>query len=252
MIEKSFEPYSLRNEGWMGHYNLVVGYDDKRQSLTVHDSYFMSYPPWGGEIPVETWNTFIGFDFSYKELEQAWRAFNNVFIVVYPPEKETQVLNALGPLASVEEANRIAYEHAIQETGSLSSVRDKFFAWFNAGTSLVGLQDYKAAASAYDTAFGIYPDIEVNTRPYRILWYEIGVYDAYFYTGRYQDVINLANQTLGNMAEPVLEESFYWRAMSYYALGDTRRAIDDLRASLKYHPGYAPSMTKLNELGIIP
>ncbi len=32
MIEKSFEPFTLRDEGWMGHYNLVVGYDDKRQS----------------------------------------------------------------------------------------------------------------------------------------------------------------------------------------------------------------------------
>ena len=252
MIEKSFEPYSLRNEGWMGHYNLVVGYDDEEQSLTVQDSYFMSYPPWGGEIPVETWNTFIGFDFSYKELEQAWRAFNNVFIVVYPPERENEVLNALGPLASEEEACRIAYDHATQETSSHTDVREKFFAWFNAGTSLVCLQDYANAAIAFDTAFGLYPDIELNSRPYRILWYETGVYDAYYYTSRYQDVINLANQTLGDMAEPVLEESYYWRALSYDALSDTTRAIADLRTSLEYHPGFAPSMTKLEELGIIP
>jgi len=252
MIEKSFEPYTLRTEGWMGHYNLVVGYDDEDQSLTVQDSYLMSYPPGGVEIPVELWDSFKGFGLSYSELEQAWRAFNNVFIVVYPSEKENDVLNALGLLASDVDACRIAYDRAMQESSSLTDVRDKYFAWFNVGTSLVCLQDYVTAASAFDTAFGIYPDIELNSRPYRILWYQIGPYLAYYYSERYQDVINLANQTLGNMAEPTLEESFYWRALSYYALGDTTQAIADLRTSLEYHPGFAPSISKLKELGIIP
>ncbi|HEX9091264.1 MAG TPA: C39 family peptidase, partial [Anaerolineales bacterium] len=74
MIEKGFETYTLRSEGWMGHYNLVVGYDDERQVFTVHDSYLMSYAPWGGEIPQELWDSFIGFDFTYSELEQVWRS----------------------------------------------------------------------------------------------------------------------------------------------------------------------------------
>ncbi len=39
------------------------------------------------------------------------------------------------------------------------------------------------------------------------------------------------------MAEPVLEESYYWRAVSYNALGNQPRAITDLRTSLEYHPG---------------
>jgi len=252
MIERGFEPYSLRDDGWVGHYNLVVGYDDERQTLTVQDSYLMSYPPWGGTIPVDQWDTFIGFDFYYSELEQTWRSFNNVIIVVYPPERESDVLNALGPLATEEEACRIAYDRAVQETTSLTEIRDKFFAWFNAGTSLVCLQDYETAASAFDTAFTIYPDISQDSRPYRILWYETGPYSAYYHSGRYQDVIKLADQTLGYMAEPVLEESYYWRALSYHELGDTIRAVDDLRTSLKYHPGFAPSVDMLKQLGKYP
>jgi hypothetical protein len=252
MIEKSFEPYSLRKEGWMGHYNLVVGYDDKKQILTVEDSYLMSYAPWGGEIPVDQWDSFIGFDFSYSELEQDWRSFNFVFIVVYPPEKENDVLRALGPLASDADAYRHAYERAMQETTSLTDVRDQFFAWFNAGTSLVYLKDYGTAANAFDTAFGIYPNIKDDYRPYRMLWYETGPYEAYYGSGRYQDVINLANQTLGYMSEPALEESYYWRALSYIAIGDTTRAIVNLRTSLEYHPGFAPSMDLLKQLGKTP
>lgn len=252
MFEKTFEPYSLREDGWMGHYNLAVGYDDERESLTVQDTYLMSYAPWGGQIPQELWDTFIGFDFSYSQLEQEWRAFNYVFVVVYPPEKENEVLASLGPLANEQEACQIAYDRAMKETSSLADVRDRYFAWFNAGTSQVCLQDYESAAAAYDTAYGIYPDIPQDSRPYRILWYESGPYAAYYYTGRYQDVINLASQTLGYMAEPVIEESYYWRAMAYNALGDTNRAADDLRTSLVYHPGYAPSIALLKELGLMP
>jgi tetratricopeptide (TPR) repeat protein len=242
----------LRNEGWMGHYNLVVGYDDEIQILTIQDSYLMSYTPWGGKIPQDMWNTFIGFDFSYSEIEQTWRSFNFVFIVVYQPEREEDVLEALGPLATDEGAYRIAYDRAVRETSSLADVSDKYFAWFNAGTSLVGLQEYSAAATAFDTAFGIYPDIEVKSRPYRNLWYQTGPYAAYYFSERYQDVINLADQTLGLMAEPVLEESYYWRALSYYALGSTTRAIADLRTSLIYHPGFAPSKAMLEQLDKAP
>ena len=253
MIEKTFEPYTLRAEGWMGHYNLVVGYDDKKQILTVQDSYLVSYPPGGGgAIPHELWDSYIGFDFSYSELDQAWRSFNFAFIVVYPPEKENDVLNALGPLATEKGAYRIAYDRAMQETSSLTDVRDKFFAWFNAGTSLVSLQDYGTAATAFDTAYGIYPHIEQNSRPYRILWYETGPYSAYYYSKRYQDVIDLATQTIGSTTTPGLEESFVWRARAQIATGDTTDAVNDLKTALYWHPGFQPALDELANLGVTP
>lgn len=248
IIEKGFHPYSLRNDGWLGHYNLVVGYDDNDKLLTMQDSYLMSYPPWGGEIPPNQFDTFTGFTFYYTEIEQAWRAFNYVFVVVYPSDKENEVLEALGPLASQEGAYRIAYERAVQEASSLTDVREKFFALYNTGVSLVGMEDYAGAASAFDTAFELYPDIALDSRPYRMLWYQTDPYPAYYHSGRYQDVIKLADQTLNYMAEPVLEESYYWRAMSYHALGDRIRALEDVRTSLIYHPGYAPSEELLEQL----
>ncbi len=252
MIEKSFQPYNIRNDGWLGHYNLVVGYDDGKQVFTVHDPYLLIYTPWGGRIEPEEYDTFIGFDYSYNKLDQDWRSFDFAFILVYPPERENEVLAILGPLATEEGACRMAYDRAIEETSSITDVRDKFFAWFNAGTSLVCLEDYSAAAAAYDTAFSIYPEINQEDRPYRIFWYADGPYAAYYYSGRYQDVIDLADQTLTNMSEPLLEESYYWRALSYNALGDTAKAIAELKTSLKCHPGYEPSVKMLEQLGVVP
>jgi tetratricopeptide (TPR) repeat protein len=253
MIETGFEPANLTSEGWMGHYLLLVGYDDQRQIFTTQDSYLLSHPPAGMEAISETeLKDFKGFEVKYDDLQRVWRAFNYVFIVVYPPEKENDVLNTLGPLATDATANQIAYDRAMQEATSLPDIRDRFFAWFNAGTSMVYLQDYATAAASYDTAFNLYPQIQKSLRPYRMLWYQTGPYFAYYFTGRYQDVINLANQTLKNMSEPVLEESYYWRALSYYALGDSDQAIEDLRTSVKVHPGFAPGVAMLEQFGETP
>ncbi len=62
----------------------------------------------------------------------------------------------------------------------------------------MALQQYVDAATAYDQAFSIYDSIgkDDKQRPFRMMWYQTGPYFAYFYSGRYQDVINLANVTL--------------------------------------------------------
>ena len=253
MVETGFEPANLQKEGWMGHYLLLVGYDDARQLFTTQDSYLLSHPPSGSEpIPEESLNEFRGFEVPYSELENNWRAFNFVFLVVYPPDKVNDVLNILGPLATDAAANQIAYNRAVNEATSLPDIRDRFFAWFNAGTSAVYLNDYASASAHYDTAFNLYPDIPEAERPWRIMWYQTGPYFAYYYSGRYVDVIELADQTLQVMSEKVLEESFYWRALAYYALGDTSKAISDLRESIKVHPGFAPGEAMLQQLGETP
>lgn len=251
LVEKGFEPGDLKKEGWMGHFNLVIGYNDEARSFITQDSYLLSHPPGGSEI--KDMETFPGFTVPYDDMEKNWRAFNYVFLVVYPPDKENDVLNALGPLMEENGAYQAAYERAKIETVSLSDVRERFFAWYNAGTSLVYLADYTGAAAAYDTAFSIYPQIQEDARPWRMMWYQTGPYFAYYYSGRYNDVIRLADQTLERMtAEPILEESYYWRGMSYLALGDSAQALAEFRDSLKHHPGFGPSLAALEQMGETP
>lgn len=251
LVEKGFEPGDLKREGWMGHFNLVVGYNDEAKSFITQDSYLLSHPPGGGEI--KDLETFPGFTVPYTDMEANWRAFNFVFLVVYPPDKENDVLNALGALMDENGASRAAYERAKQEAAALTDVRERFFAWYNAGTSLVNLTDYSGAAAAYDTAFSIYPQIPEDARPWRMMWYQTGPYFAYYYAGRYTDVIRLADQTLERMtAEPILEESYYWRGLAYLALGDSERALTEFRDSLKHHPGFGPSLAALEQMGETP
>src|SRR5690606_18275268 len=102
-----------------------------------------------------------------------WRDFNYVFVVAYPPEREAEVLSILGPLADETAAYRLAAERARQEIAVLNG-RDLFFAWYNLGSSLVGLQEYPAAAEAYDQAFAVYATLPEADRPWRVLWYQTG------------------------------------------------------------------------------
>jgi len=230
IIEKGFEGPQF--DGWMGHYVLVTGYDEAVRSATLQDSYYG---------PDQT--------MTYNGLESYWRAFNFTYLVVYTQVREAEVLSVLGPQMDITYNDQYAAQKASDEIALLTG-RDQYFAWFNRGTSLVALQDYAGAAAAYDQAFALYPSIPEKERPWRMMWYQTGPYWAYFYSGRYQDVIDLTTKTLDNMSEPILEESYYWRAMAREAVGDVDGAIGDLQTSLEYHTGFEPSLAQLQRLGV--
>jgi len=232
VVEKGFE---VSGEGWMGHYEVLTGYEDDKQRFIAQDSYIME------NLPVP-----------YAELENFWQDFNYIYLVIYPPEREAEVMAMLGADADETANFQLAVERASNETAALQG-REQYFAWYNRGSSLVNLGDFAGAAAAYDQAFRMYPDIPENERPWRILWYETGAYFAYFYAGRYNDVINLATTTLSRLSdEPVLEESYVWRARAKAALGDTQGAIEDLRKSLEMHAGFPPAVQELAALGATP
>ena len=232
IVEKGFEGPNF--DGWMGHYQVVSGFDDSQQVFFVQDSYK------GANLKI-----------AYPDFEEQWRAFNYTYILIYPVERRDQVLQILGFQAFDNFNNRFAEQKARAETTSLSG-RAQYFAWYNLGTNLVALQDYAAAATAYDAAFANYPNLPEAERPWRMLWYQTGPYFAYYYTGRYQDVIDLATTTLDTMSESILEESFYWRARARLALGDREGAIEDLRTSLEAHPDFSPALEQLALLGEQP
>jgi hypothetical protein len=223
--------------GWLGHYQFVTGYDDNNGVLIVQDTYIPQ-----GE----------NHEFPYEEFIEGWRSFNYVFIVVYPLDRQSEALTLLGEWADTDWANRHALEVARQEVQTLTG-NDQYFSAFNIGTGHVNLFEYVDAAFAYDYAFELYLNLpDDGMRPYRMLWYQTGPYFAYFYSQRYQDVINLANATFETLNEPVLEESLYWRGKARLALGDTAGAVSDFRASLVLHPGFAPSLSELQSLGELP
>jgi hypothetical protein len=217
---------------WMGHYQLVTGYDDAQSELIVQDTY-------------------VGADhaMSYADINNGWRAFDYLYLVAYPPDQEQQVAQILGPRWDEAYSTQLAAERASEEIFNAADESALYFAWFNRGTSLMMLQDYAGAADAYDQAFAsVYPNIAEDERPWRMMWYQTGPYWAYFYSGRYYDVISLATTTLDAMSKPVLEESYYWRALAREALGDTSGAIADLKEAVRLNPNFLVGQQQLDRI----
>jgi hypothetical protein len=240
LVEKGYYEADYTGKvAWLGHYLFTTGYDDATGEFIVQDAYLKP----GADMRVD-----------YQTYLDGWRSFNYLFMVIYPPERETELFALLGdwadPTWADQNALRIAEEEIQTQTGI-----DEFFAWFNKGTSHVDLLQYNEAGIAYDRAFEVYSQLESDDtqRPYRILWYQTGPYWAYFYTGRYQDTINLADTTLyDTISEPTLEESLYWRGQAYLALGQTAEAIADFRESVRLNPNFGPGLNMLAQLGASP
>ena len=72
IIESGFDVEDL---GWMGHYETIVAYDDSSATFWVYDSYLGL-------------GSGSGVTHSYAELDEWWRHFNRVFIVVFPTDRE--------------------------------------------------------------------------------------------------------------------------------------------------------------------
>ncbi len=242
VVEKGYYEHDTTGKiSWLGHYLFTTGYDDTRGGFIVQDAYTKP----GKNILSK-----------YGDYQEGWRAFNYLFMVVYPADREAEVLTVLGLWVDVPWAAQHALELAEKDILSING-NDLFFAWFNKGTSHVALKQYTDAANAYDQAFSLYAswDVEKTDRPWRMMWYQTGPYFAYYYSARYRDVINLADTTLTDPAskqERTLEESLLWRGRAYYMSGNTQAAVDDFRAALKIHINWIPAVQALQDLGLQP
>jgi hypothetical protein len=247
IYEPLLPDYSIQ---WGGHYSFTTGYDDAAQEFIWQDSYLPPSKPVGRDTHT-----------SYSEYATNWRAFDYTFIVVYPPDREQELFQVLGPWVDEYWAAQHALDIANQELMSLTlGGNDTYFAMFNKVSSLVSLQDpeYGPAAQAFDEANAYYNNqlLPLNDKriPYRIMWYQTAPYKAYYYSGRFHDVIDLAKRNLQTieMGGRELEESWYWLSRAEYELGFSEQAYEDMRKALHYHPGFQAALDMFSYWGIAP
>lgn len=222
MIEETFkmdESYWPNDDRWAGHYLLIFGYDDASQTFITYDSYY------GADRQV-----------AYSELDENWKAFNRVLLLLYPPEQEETVKTILGSNWDKDVNRQNALEAAQAET--VANPNDAF-AWFNVGTNLVYFERYSEADDAYDTARSI-------GLPQRMLRYQFGPFLAYFHSLRTDDLLALTEYALQRTRNS--EEALLWRGWAKFRLGDRAAAESDFRKALEANPTYQDAQYALNYL----
>lgn len=223
IIESGYAPEGY---DWIGHYRTVVGYDDALQVFYIYDSYLGA-----GENGA-------GMAIPYREFDRDWQNFNRVFITLYLPEREGELVEILGDRADVLRAAEMALETAQAEARANPQ---NVYAWFNMGTSLARLGRYEEASVAYDraTQIGLH---------YRMTWYQFGIFEAYYNTQRYDDVMSYVNTNLTSGGEYV-EETHYWQGMVHAAQGRTNEARASFNRALRHNPRYQAASDALARLG---
>lgn len=237
ILEEGYDPPGL-NQGWMGHYLLAIGFDDSVGVVTTHDSY-------DGE----------SLNYSYEHITEYWQHFNYTYIVLYNQQRLPTLLSILGedPLAfnpttgaHYNEVNTInALNIAIQEA---SADDTDSFAWFNVGTNYVQLAEIEAArgnvdieAEYYRRAVTAYDKARSVGLPFRMMWYQFGIYEAYYAVGRYDDMLAIAQTALNDGGGHLVEETLYYGGLAREGKGELQRALRNYNSALQINANHVAS-----------
>ena len=211
VIEFGYEPSGYT---WMGHYLLLAGYDDALSEFNSMDSF---------KGP----NT----RYSYDKIEHYWQHFNYKYIVLYTVNREEELMALLGDDADEWQNQINALELARAE--AIADQEDPH-AWFNMGSSFVGLGMYDAAAQAYDKAISL-------GLPWRMFWYQFGAWEAYYHTERYDDMIRISRQNQNDGGGQYVEETYYYLGMAREGRGERDMALQNYDIALTFNPNFSPA-----------
>jgi hypothetical protein len=229
VVEKGLIPSEW--EGWMGHYLTLIGYDDAEQAFVTLDTFL---GPWDSS----------GLWMSYEEMNEFWRHFNYTFFVVYPPEEETAVHQLL-PLPLLEPL--AMWQHAVQQAqADIAANSNDAFAWFNLGSSLTELGQRTGETAFFENAAAAYDQARTLGLPWRMLWYQFGIYEAYLANGRTDDIFALTEAMFTSQGGQNVEETYYYRGQAKLALGDIVGATADFQTALQLYPNYTAAQAALD------
>ncbi len=239
MTESWFVPH-LENAS--GHYRLLSGYDDAASASTRGVGLAVQYVD---TFPASETGFFIAQDsyigpnakLPYVAFDLDWRVFDRTYIVAYTDAQASAVKAIVGD--NMDDATMYARAREVAQREMALNANDPY-AWFNLGSSLVGLGKYEEAANAFDKA-------RVLKLPWRMMWYQFGPYEAYYHAARYPEVIALADATLASSAG--LEESLYYRGLAQLALGQKDAARASFQRALQSNPHFAPAKQALTGMG---
>ncbi len=229
VVEKGLIPSEW--EGWMGHYLTLIGYDDTTEEFITLDTFL---GPWDSS----------GLRVSYEGMEEFWRHFNYTFFVVYPPEAETAVHQLI---PSILHDPRTMWQQAAQQAQSdIAANSDDPFAWFNLGSNLTQLGHLTNDPTFYQNAAAAYDQARAIGLPWRMLWYQFDIYEAYLVNGRYDEILTLTEAMFSSAGGQNVEETYYYRGQAYLAQGNTTAAIADFQTALQLNPHYPAAQAALD------
>ncbi|MEM7029001.1 MAG: C39 family peptidase [Chloroflexota bacterium] len=218
------------NDG-LGHYRLLVGYDDRVQEWIFSDSYVARGTAGEGA-------DYRGIRVPYASMDGDWAVFNRTYLVIYPESMSGIVQGIIGP----DMSRATMWQRSLNRFQAEIQVNPKDpFAWFNLGSTLstMGLYDQAAVAFDQSRAIGL---------PWRMLWYQFEPFRAYYETGRYAELVELADATISAGGE--IEEIYFWKGRALAAQNNLNAAKSAWEGALVINPSYIDASAALASIGV--
>ncbi len=192
----------------IGHYRVVVGYDQSRDVLIQDDS-------------LQGKN----LEYTTQDFLNLWQAFNYEFLVLVHPEQQGTAEHLLGGLLDEEHAWEAARNLA-QEQILLDS--NNVYARFNAAVALYQLGRYKESVEMFESV--------QNQLPRRMLWYQIDPLLAYYQIQDFDTVLHMTEQILNNQNR-AFSELHVLRGLIFERRGFSDSASEAFSLAQRYNSG---------------
>lgn len=246
VIEKGYDPDVQNARGWYGHYLTVFGFDDEKEIFNTMDTFLGPFHARDVQAGYELED---GRPYTYDYIDYYWQQFAYTFYVVYPPEKEAEVMAILGP--GLADDVTMWQEVAQRAQSEIDADPENQFAWFNLGTALTRLGEISGEQSFYENGAVAFDKSRAIGLPSRMLWYQHRPYIAYMKTGRYQDMLDLADATLVDPGGRNVEETYYYKGHALSFLGDLNGAAAAFEQSLELNEFFYPAQFALDYVNSI-
>lgn len=190
----------------IGHYRVVKGYDETRQTLIQDDS-------------LQGKN----LEYTYKDFDEIWKKFNYEYLVLVPKEKIQIAESILKEDVDVKTAWKKAVK--ISET-QLQKNPDDIYARFNLSVALFHTEEFKRSKEEFE--------IVENALPFRTLWYQIEPVQNYVKLKEYDRALSLIEKILNNQNR-AFSELYIIRGDIYKDQGNLDAANSEYKQALLYN-----------------
>ncbi len=203
----------------IGHFIIVRGYDDAKQTIIVDDSY---YGP--------------NKKYSYYDFLSLWQPFNYSYIVGFEDEKSHIASNILG----TEYDEKVAWQNTVTRAHKEHELApESIYPLYNLTVGYYHTGDYENSIKYFE---------EVEGRlPRRMMWYQIEPIKAYMQAGNYDRARSLIDKIL-NDGNRAFSELYYIRGQIYLERGEVDKAKNEFEEAVFYNSGYEEAKQALESL----
>ena len=210
----------LELDDGIGHYRLVIGYDENTGEFISNDSYL------GPHIRQ-----------SYVDFDRQWHYYNRQYLITFKPEESERLATVLGDNLDPALIARRAVERgqaAVKGDGSKDPLE-----WHNLGDSLLAAGKLPEASQAYEKA------LEIGM-PKRYFWYQFGLFETYLQLGNADRLLALSSLFL--FQQETIEELHFYKGEALQMLKRTGEARTEFQRAVTLNPHYDRAKQALDQL----